>query len=727
MLACLLALAPGAAAQDIETFEDTYVLQFDETEGEAMEDFLDLAKHILGKPLKYNLGDMSGDRIQILGPVTVKHDRFENFFQAILKSYGYLVVGYGSDGSGEFLEIVKLQAGGRGNPGGVDVRSQAPTVQLEVIEAFRNNPATLITTSIPLRYIDARSAVSTFQSFFSQTTEAIRAVENSNSLVITGFGTNVWAAWELVQLVDVPPFKPEPTFEKRLLQFRAVDEVEPVLTELLNASQGLRQGQQAGAQQAGAAGLREVEPRIIVDGGANALILIGEADVVARMQTWIDVLDVEVPPSGFTHVIRLQNTDATVMAETLNSVLDDAQAAQQQQQRSQASAAGSSNLEIPASVVADTTSNSLVVTASDRKYAEIVEVLRQLDVRRRQVLVEAAIVETTKSLNDVFTTGISAASSDAAFATTFGAPTGLDDMGALDIGGTINSLSPGGSVAILSGSDLPIPVFLQWLESTSENRVLSRPSLLTNDNEEAELASEEETAYRVTTTGQNSITTESFDTVTAGIRLGISPTISAGNYLRLLVRLEVSDFADSRSGLPGAPPDIRTREIDTPITVPDGHTVILGGLVSKSENESESKIPWLGDLPGLGWLFKATSGGTADRYLYVFITAHIIDTDFALLTEISEARKGDVERLGGDISELVGSLVPEGAESEDLPALAGVEALFDLPVAAMPATGERPVARNTRGSAADSGPGDATPIEIVDDYEPLFGHEGGGR
>jgi len=293
LLALAGLLAPRAAAQDIETFEDTYVLQFDETAGESMEDFLDLAKHILGKPLKYSLSELSGVTIQILGPVTVKQDKFENFFQAILKSYGFLVVGYGSDGSGEFLEIVKLQAGGRGNAGGgVDVRSQAPTVQLEVIEAFRNNPATLITTSIPLRYIDARSAVSTFQSFFSQTTEAIRAVENSNSLVITGFGTNVWAAWELVQLVDVPPFKPEPTFEKRILEFRAVDEVEPVLTELLNASQGLRQGQTAGAQQPGAAGLREVEPRIIVDGGANALILIGESDVVARMQTWIDVLDV---------------------------------------------------------------------------------------------------------------------------------------------------------------------------------------------------------------------------------------------------------------------------------------------------------------------------------------------------------------------------------------------------------------------------------------------------
>lgn len=739
LAAGLALLAPPAAAQDIETVDDTYVLQFDETAGEPMEDFLDLAKHILNKPLKYNLGDVSGKTIQILGPVTVQQDKFENFFQAILKSYGFLVVGYGADGSGEFLEIVQATQPGRGNAGGVDVRSQAPTVQLEVIEAFRNNPATLITTSIPLRYIDARSAVSTFQSFFSQTTEAIRAVENSNSLVITGFGTNVWAAWELVQLVDVPPFKPEPTFEKRILEFRAVDEVEPVLTELLNASQGLRQGQAGGAQQPGASGLREVEPRIIVDGGANALILIGEADIVARMQTWIDVLDVEVPPSGFTHVIRLQNTDATVMAETLNQVLDDAQAAQQQQQRSQAAAAGSSNLEIPASVVADTTSNSLVVTASDRKYAEIVEVLRQLDVRRRQVLVEAAIVETTKSLNDVFTSGIGVGDfDDYGIATRFGAPTGLgggtDDGGnpIIDVGGTFDGLSPGGSVAIFSSDDFPIPLFLQWLESTSESRVLSRPSLLTNDNEEAELASETETAYQVSVTGQNSVTTNSFETVTAGIRLGISPTISAGNYLRLLVRLEVSDFSESSLGVVGAPPDINTREIDTPITVPDGHTVILGGLVAKNSSEGESKVPWLGDLPGLGWLFKSTSGSTMDRYLYVFITAHIIDTDFALLTEISEARKGDVERLGGNIADLVGSLVPEGANSDDLPTLSGVEALFDLPVAAMPATGERPATTRqralsgsqpgSRNGRAAPGPGDAG-NPVAPDYDAFFGRE----
>jgi general secretion pathway protein D len=700
----VLVLQPPTAAQNIVSSDGHYVLQFDEANGEKLIDFIDLTKVILGRPIKYLPQEMSDVRIHIAGPMTVQHDDFYLFFQAVLRAYGFIVVDYGPEGS-TFLSIQRIQGGAtQGRGGGGFAKAQAPIVPVELLHLYSQNPAELITTSIPLKYVDARSAMSTFNPFFDSQIEQVRSVDNSNSLVITGFGTNVWGAYQLVGLVDVPPFTPQPTIRKRELVNASVDEVEPVLTELLAAARGLRPGQTNAAQAAGLS-QRDLEPRIIPDPRSNSLLLAGDEDMVDRMESWIDILDVEVEPRGFTHVVQLQNTDSKSIEEVLNEVLSAQESSQTAGRAGQAGPTSGSSLEIPASVVADVGSNSLIITASDRKYAELLETITQLDVRRPQVLVEAAIVETAKSIQELFSVGIGVAGADdGAFVSNFGSNLGVfDPDGGFDIDGTLDQIrGGGGTLALFSTGDVPIPLFLQWLEGNTETHVLSRPSLLTNDNQEAELAAETETAYQVSTTGQNSVTTNSFETVTAGIRLSISPTISAGNYLRLRVRIEVSDFQPASSALEGAPPDIISREIETPVTVPDGHTIILGGLRLRASRKSESKIPWLGDLPLIGWLFRSTSDQIDDRYLYVFITAHIIDTDFALLDEISSAREQDYERLGGDISELQGSLKVSGS-TDEVRRLGDLEQIFQMPTVSVPESGPRelPMDEPETGSGRD--------------------------
>jgi len=688
VIAAALGLPAAVRAQDVTTSGDSYILQFDEEAGEKLIDFIDLAKVILGRPIKYDRAQVSDVRIQIVGPITIKKDDFYLFFQAVLRAYEFIVGDYGPEGS-TFLSVVRITpgAGGGRSPGTGLGKNTSPIVPIEALPLYAQNPAVLITTSIPLKYVDARNVMGTFAPFFDSQIESVRAVENSNSLVVTGFGNNVWGAYQLVGLIDVPPFSPKPMIRRRVLEHASVDDIEEVLTELLAASRGLRPGQAQVQQAAGGTAFREIEPRIIPDPRSNAFLLSGEPEIVDRLESWIAILDVEVEPRGFTHVVRLQNTDAKAVEEVLQEVLQEAESNEQAARSAQGAAPGGDSLEIPATVVADTTSNSLIITASDRRYAELLETLASLDVRRPQVLVEAAIVETSRTINELFAAGIAAASAtDGAFVSNFGTPIGsFNDDGTLDIAGTFADVGQGGTLAMLSSQDIPIPLFLQWLEGNTETRVLSRPSLLTNDNQEAELAAETETAYQVTTTGQNSVTTSSFETVTAGIRLGVSPTISAGNYLRLRVHIEVSSFQPSQSGIAGAPPDITSREIESPVTVPDGHTVILGGLVARSARAQDSKIPWLGDLPLIGWLFRSFNDTNEDRYLYVFITSHIIDTDFALLDEISAARKADVDRLGGDLSELTSSL-RQDAMSDGLPTLSGLDEVFEMPTVSVPAS-----------------------------------------
>ncbi len=683
-------LAAPAGAQDINVFEGKYTLQFDEQNGEKLEDFINLAQKLLNRPIRYEPTEVANVQIRIIGPQTIEQERFYQYFQAILKAYDFLIVEFGPDGA-NFLSVQKITpgGGGRGGGGGAGIlKSQAPVVKVEDLDDYENDPATLITTSIPLHYVNARDQMTTLQNMFDPQIEAVRHVENANQLVITGFGTHVWGAWQLIQLIDLPPYKPTPIIHQRVLLHASVDEIQEVVTELLGAARGLRTGQVQSAQQAQGATIFEIEPRIIPEPRSNSLLITGDEEMVARIEEWVDVLDVEVEPRGNTHVYRLKNTNAKEVEEVLTRVLDQERLnAQQRAGAAQAAGGGAGGgLEIPASAVADLASNSVIITATERKYQEIVNILREMDVRRPQVLIEAAIVETSKTLTEALTAGVAVADvNDGGFISNFGTPTGLDPDGNVDILGELSPPEPGGQIGLFSGGDIPIPLIIQALQTDIGNRVLSRPYLMTNDNQEASISTQEETSYATSVTTQTS-TSNSFTPIEAGITLTISPSISAGNYLRLKVKIEVSNF--TTPGLGGAPPDRTIREVETPVTLPNGHTAILGGLVNNTSIDSLSKVPWLGDIPLIGWLFRSTRDESRERYLYVFITPHIIDTDFALLDELSEARKRDVERLGGDLSELTAGLSElDAADRRVLGQDLG--SVFELPSAAFPDSGER--------------------------------------
>jgi general secretion pathway protein D len=730
LLALALVTAIPAAAQDITIQGDEYVLQFDETEGEPLIDFVDLAQKILQRPIRYTPQDLGPEvRVYILGPQRVKQAQFKQYFQSVLKAYEYIVIEYGPTGS-NFLSIQKVSQTGQPRPGTgtMFILSQAPMVSVDDLDAYQHDPAQLITTSMPLRYVSGRDALGTFSSYFSNPPEQIRNVENTNALVVTGFGSHVWGLWELIQLIDQPPFKPTPVIHKRVLEFASVDEIQTVITDLLSAARGLRPGQTQGAQPGQTQTIFEIEPRIIPEPRSNALLITGDEEMVARIEEWIDVLDVEVDPRGDTHVYRLKNTDATEVADVLREVLEQERlGAQQRAAGGQGAAAtGGSSLEVQASAVADRASNSLIITAGQRKYGEIVSILRDMDVRRPQVLIEAAIVETSSTITDTLTAGIAAIGGDVGYVSNFGTPTGLGSATDEEVFDSL--VNSGGNFAIVSDGNVPIPLLIQAIQTDVTNRVLSRPYLLTNDNQEASISTVEQTSYSTAVTTQTS-TTQSFENVEAGISLTISPTISAGNYLRLRVKIEVSNFTPASSGIEGAPPDITKREIETPVTLPDNHTAILGGLVSNITLESESKVPWFGDLPLIGWLFRSTSEEDRDRYLYVFITPHIIDTDFALLDEISASRKRDIERLNGELGSLTGALEPNaafgvgGREALD----PGVSGVFEIPAVAHPVSGDVTAPGAPPPAAPPPGPVTPPPApapEPLPGFDEVFGYGG---
>jgi len=247
----------------------------------------------------------------------------------------------------------------------------------------------------------------------------------------------------------------------------------------------------------------------------------------------------------------------------------------------------------------------------------------------------------------------------------------------------VPSLGMGVTGGIFNGQDFAIPFLLQALSKNQNANILSMPSVLTNDNEEALIKATDQQPTFSTTQGQVSDQTSFDQYQEAGITMNISPSISAGNYLKLYVKIEISSF-DEASTL--SPPPKANRQMETHVTIPDGHTMIIGGVLTDNTTEAANKVPFLGDLPLVGWLFRSTSETKRKVNLYVFITPHIIGDDFANLDDISKKKKMEVQVLTGKVALIDPDFEYTNANKEVIDA--GANWIFEIPSYAEPDTGE---------------------------------------
>ncbi|MBI5434453.1 MAG: type II and III secretion system protein, partial [Planctomycetes bacterium] len=207
-----------------------------------------------------------------------------------------------------------------------------------------------------------------------------------------------------------------------------------------------------------------------------------------------------------------------------------------------------------------------------------------------------------------------------------------------------------------------------------------------NNNGSAKVESKDEvpTTTITATGGLNGQTQQNFkDFQEAGITMQISPSISASGYLRLKIFLEVSSFSGSFKAGDSIPPPRVTRTIDTNVNVPNGDTMVIGGIITDTKNTSRTQIPWLGDIPILGTLFSASSSTTRRTTLYFFVTPHILrDKDFADLAEISYKRKLEAaERIGAERLQVIDPGFRSESGGLDLEG-------FDVPIYRSPGRGE---------------------------------------
>lgn len=544
-----------------------------------------------------------------------------------------------------FLSILQVHGFAAVDTGGVikivpDVNAKQSSVKTATDQrpGIRDE---LVTRVLPVRNVSAAQLVPILRPLVPQQGH-LAAYGPTNVLIISDRAANIARLVKIVERIDLAN---KEEVEMVALSHASASEVVRVLNSLLPQS----------SQVEGAAS----KLTIVADERTNSILLGGPMQRRLRMRGIIAHLDTPLEDIGNTDVTYLRYAKATDLVPILNGLIENTLT---EQSATDAAAGGS------ISIQADETANALIISAPPDVMREFEVVIRKLDVRRAQVLVEAVIAEMSVAKSAEIGVQFRLGGDDGAFASQSfrgGTPgQSIGDLGQNPLG-QASGLALGyisGTVTFAGQEILDIKALLRALRSDVSTNILSTPTLLTLDNQEAEIVVGQNVPFitgQFTNTGANEGATNPFQTIErqdVGITLRVKPQINEGNAVRLDIEQEVSDLSPSTAVLTtsGTASDLITnrRSVKTGVLVDDGEIVILGGLISDNHTETEEKVPFLGDLPVVGRLFRLNSSQKDKRNLMVFIrpvivrsaeTAALVSSEkynFMRIQQIRERQKG---------------------------------------------------------------------------------------
>lgn len=376
------------------------------------------------------------------------------------------------------------------------------------------------------------------------------------------------------------------------------------------------------------------EPQVVVVESTNSLLVNATAEQHTQIETIIGYVDTETDEDDIPYKIYpLENSSPSHLSEILESLI------QETVEDKEGKIERIIKREEEITIVPDPNTYSLIVYASKKNQDWIANLVEQLDKRRPQVLIDVTLVEITET--DAFTYDLNLIQSFPDLVATSGL-TGLITEGktTADILSQLNSSGRSRFADFQSDSgtfrgfygDKHVNALLDAVQSKNYGRVLAKPKILVNDNEPGMIKTTDTTYVKKTSSipvsgggaGQDTTlitTAEDYSPYEAGITLEITPHISEGELLRLDIALTRSDFLETTGE---KPPNTTASEVVTAVTVPNGSTVILGGLLKLNQNKGGDKVPILGDLPLIGGLFRGIKNSDRQSKLYVFVKAEII-------------------------------------------------------------------------------------------------------
>ncbi|MGE0712754.1 MAG: secretin N-terminal domain-containing protein [Planctomycetota bacterium] len=474
-------------------------------------------------------------------------------------------------------------------------------------------------------------------------------VQGPELLIITDTTSKVRYYDRLIQALDVSgPRKQLQIFQ---INYAPVNELATVVTTLLASLAGSGiggGGAPAPAPVRGQGGGEQAN--VIADTRTNQLIVAAFPIDFPLVQRVINALDVKTTaPAGKFHVYQCKDAKAEDLANRINELFTGQAPAQPQGGRPQgaqrptpvprptagAQPQGTGEIgEVPTRVVADDRTNQLLIQADSQVYQQILAVLDQLDKKRRRVLIEAEVWEITTP-TDSLTIGFELAaltnahqdSTRPAAASNFGLSQVTPKT---DANGNITGLgrTPNfgqGVTAVLTRDTFDkLPVIMTAIHNFERANLVTRPFAMTNDNTAATFTISNRQPF-LTTTVNNVASQQNVQFVDANSTLTIEPQVNSGKNLNLKLTLEISSF--SGSGSANLPPGTNSRRYEGEVTVPNGKYVVFGGLESETDSYVESKVPFLGDIPILGYLFKNWRRSKTKTQVYIFVRPTIFTSE----------------------------------------------------------------------------------------------------
>jgi len=561
----------------------------------------------------------------------------------------------------------------------------------------KNNPTPMtgeggeiITQAISIRHVSAAQLVPILRPLVPPQGH-MAAHTQTNTLIIADRAANIARLMKIIERIDEPSGS---EIEVIQLKHAAAGEV----VRILNALQ----------QQTRKPDQQTMPSALVADERTNTILMGGEKNDRLSLMAIIAHLDTPSEVIGNTNVIYLKYAKA----KDLVGVLTGVGTAQAKEQQKQGAPGAPPTQQAIFNIQADESSNALVITSAPDVYRSLESVIRRLDVRRAQVLVEAIIAEVsntkTAELGVQWIAGGSNPGSRPIGISQFGS-NGIVNMVATGLAAkkgaaVLPSIGPGLTLGVGKFVDggYSFGAIINALAGDSTANLLSTPNILTMDNEEAEIFVGKEVSIpsgSYASTGAAGGTANSVNPFTTfkakqvGVRLKVKPQINEGD----AIKLELDQAVDSITAGSAGEANLvtSTRTIKTTVMIDDGQVVVLGGLITDNQDEVVQKVPLLGDLPLIGNLFRYKRNGKDKTNLLVFLRPQIL-RDSAVTSQLSGGKYNYMRAKELEIREMAGGGLLSGSDS---PLLAPFDELSKKPVPTAPATPpQNPVVPNKGGT-----------------------------
>jgi len=537
-------------------------------------------------------------------------------FQSVLEVYGYATIA-----SGSIIKIVPT--------------IQARTKNIATIKAKEAEypEDKVVTQLVTLKHSNTEEIRKILLPLISKTS-IISSHPDSGTLIITDVQSNITRLLEIIEAIDVPSIGEELVVFN--LKYASAKNLADSLKQLfLNIKSKNK---------------TSTNVRLIAYERTNSLIVLAPKIHIQKIQSLLSQLDTDVPRGdGRLHVYYLQHANADELVKVLTSLPSEALTKEKETPKTK-TASVTSDIK----VMADSETNSLIIAAPKEEYSVIEDVIKKLDIPRRMVYIEALIMEV--DVDKDFQLGVEWG----------GAGSFDDETGSVYTGFSGNTDDPYSTLSGLSSDTADYPsgflfgvmkegieigniffpslgAVLNAYKNDSDVNIIATPQILTTDNHEASIEVGENVPYITslnTSTSNEDYTNYEYKDVSTSLK--ITPHINQENLVRLELYTQVIKLKNPNST--SHTPTTLKRTAETTVVIHDNETVVLGGIIGQDSSDEEYKVPLLGDIPLLGWLFKTQSEYQNKTNLFIFISPHIVENE-AELAEIYLKKRNKLESV----------------------------------------------------------------------------------